>query len=215
MAGSDNGVSGVPRSRGLKAVFSEKFINSLAPRRVARWGARHARRAATVPVGGPIRQVTVDDARLAFGEDVMLPGKRLFILSVPDPLHQPPVALARTDLRPLQHGAPLIQPRVPGQLGHLHAAVGPGDDDPTLACPVHQLPLQPGQIVHLYRGAAGHQRLEPLAELLPAIYRQRPQGQAMKGVVQVQRARALGSGAGELECSIDRVGPRIGEKDGV
>ena len=95
VAGSDNGVSGVPRSRGLKAVFSEKFINSLAPRRVARWGARHARRAATVPVGGPIRQVTVDDARLAFGEDVMLlyamtaavqaSGARRRLLLGPDP----------------------------------------------------------------------------------------------------------------------------------
>lgn len=45
------------------AAFSEDFIASVSPARVARWAARHAREAAAAPTGGPLKQVAVDDTR--------------------------------------------------------------------------------------------------------------------------------------------------------
>jgi hypothetical protein len=53
------------------AAFSEDFIASVSPARVARWAARHAREAAAAPTGGPLRPVAVDDTRVPEGAGVV------------------------------------------------------------------------------------------------------------------------------------------------
>jgi hypothetical protein len=80
------------------AAFSEDFIAPLSPARVARWAACHAREAAAAPTGGPLKQVAVDDARVAAGTAVVTryamtaavqsAGRRTRLLLGPD-LHAP------------------------------------------------------------------------------------------------------------------------------
>ncbi|MDZ7589377.1 MAG: hypothetical protein U5L05_01520 [Rubrivivax sp.] len=60
------------RSGAMNAAFSEDFIAPMAPARVARWAARHAREAASAPMGAPMRQVAVDEGRVAFGHGVVV-----------------------------------------------------------------------------------------------------------------------------------------------
>jgi len=60
---------------------------------------------------------------------------------------------------------------------------------------------------------ARQQGAEALAEVVPAVERQCPVGQAVVGVVAVEDAGAVRRLAGELDGRLDRLGARIAEED--
>ena len=72
--------------------------------------------------------------------------------------------------------------------------------------------LERCEVVERDCGASRQQRLETAAEIRVVRQRQRAVGQAVKGVVAVDDARASGRAARELDRGLDRFGAGIGEK---
>ena len=76
-----------------------------------------------------------------------------------------------------------------------------------------QRALQGDDVVERHAHAVAQQRLEPGAEQLVAVQRQRAHGQAVEGVITVDDLRAAGRGAGELDRPLHRFRAGIAEED--